>query len=114
MAIKYFTLIVQSLFSINMNHCNNGPDTNKITIIGTAIVIKNHAAVRTDDSLLYYLYGISNWDVEYKGNRVKVIGKLFKLGPPATKNPNPEITAYPQPRLRDGRYLKNAKWKLVE
>jgi len=106
--------MVHSLFAINLNKCSNNPDTTKITVVGTAIVIKHHAAVRTDDSLLYYLWGIWDWDVKYKGKRVKVTGKLFTLGPPVTKNPDPDVTAIPQPRLRDGIYIKKAKWRLLE
>ena len=106
--------MVHSLFSINLNQCSNNPDTTKITVVGTAIVNKHQAAVRTDDSLLYYLDGIDDWDVKYKGKRVKVTGKLFTLGPPVTKSPNPEITARPVPRLRDGIYIKKAKWRLVK
>lgn len=114
MAIKYFILMLHSLLSVNLNQCSNNPDTAKITVVGTAIVIKHQAAVRTDDSLLYYLNGIDDWDVKYKGKRVKVTGKLFTPGPPVIKNPNPTITIHPQPRLRDGIILKNAKWKLVK
>ena len=103
-----------TLFSVDLNKCSNNPDTTKITVVGTAIVNKHQAAVRTDDSLLYYLDGIDDWDVKYKGKRVKVTGKLLTLGPPVTKSPDPRITAPPQPRLRDGIILKKAKWRLVE
>jgi hypothetical protein len=101
-------------FSVDLNKCSNNPDTAKITAVGTAIVIKHQAAVRTDDSLLYYLDGIDDWDVKYKGKRVKVTGKLLTLGPSVIKNPNPTITIHPQPRLRDGIILTKAKWRLVE
>jgi len=106
--------MAHSLLSVNLNQCSNNPDTTKITVVGTAIVNKHQAAVLTDDSLLYYLDGIDDWDVKYKGKRVKVTGKLLTLGPPVTKNPNPTITIHPQPRLRDGIILKKAKWRLVE
>lgn len=114
MAIKYFILMVHSLFSINLNQCSNNLGTTKITVVGTAIVNKHQAAVRTDDSRLYYLDGIDDWDVKYKGKRVKVTGKELKLAPPVTKSPNPRITAFVQPRLRDGIILKKAKWRLVK
>jgi len=101
--------------SVDLNCCSNNRDTTKITVVGRAIFIKGHAAVRTDDSLLYYLDGIVDWDVKYKGKRVEVTGKLVKKEyAPFLKSPNPEITAIPQPRLRDGKYLKKAKWRLVE
>ena len=106
--------MLHSLFSINLNQCSNNRDTTKITVVGTAIVIKHQAAVRTDDSLLYYLDGIDDWNVKYKGKRVKVTGQLLTLGPPVTKSPNPKITAPPQPRLRDGIILTKAKWRLAE
>jgi hypothetical protein len=106
--------MVHSLFSITLNKCSNNPDTTKITVVGTAIVIKSHAAVRTDDSLIYYLDGISNWDVKYKGKRVKVTGIIKEFPPPVVKSPNPKITAPPQPRLRDGILIKKTNCRLVE
>ncbi len=108
--------MVHSLLSVNLNQCSNNPDTTKITVVGTAVDIKHHAAVLTDDSLLYYLDGIDHWDVKYMGKRVKVTGKLVatKVYPPA-KNSNPNITPQPrlQPQLHDGIILKKAKWRLV-
>ena len=100
--------------SIDLNKNSNNSDTTKITVIGKAIVNKNQAAVLTDDSLLYYLDGIHNWDVKYKGEKVKVTGELKIPPPPVRKNPDPNITIIPQPRFRDGETIKNAKWKLVE
>jgi hypothetical protein len=115
MAVKYFILMVHSLFFVNLNECSKNPDTTKITVVGTAIVIKSHAAVRTDDSLLYYLDGISNWDEKYIGKRVKVTGKVvIREDPFGLRSTNPNITARPQPRLRDGIYIKKAKWRLVK
>lgn len=114
MEIKYFILMLHSLIFVNLNQCKNDTGAKKITVIGTALVIKHHAAVRTDDSLLYYLHGIDDWDAKYKGKKVKVTGKLMTLPPPVTKNPNPLITAAVQPQVRDGEYLKKAKWKLVK
>ena len=111
----YSISLLLTLFSGDLNKCNNNPNNRRITVVGTAIVIKHHAAVRTDDSLLYYLDGIWDWDVKYKGKRVKVTGKLVtKEYPPIGKSPYPEITARPVPRLRDGIILKKAKWRLVE
>lgn len=108
--------MAHSLFSINMNQYSNDLHPAKITVVGTAVDIKHHAAVLTDDSLLYYLDGIDHWDAKYMGKRVKVTGKLVerKEYPPIVKSPNPEITAYPQPRLSDGKLIKKAKWKLVK
>ncbi len=104
--------MVHSLLSVNLNQCSNNPDTTKITVVGTAIVIKNQAAVRTDDNLLYYLDGIWDWDVKYKGKRVKVTG-IIKEFPPV-KSKDPRIKMIPQPRLRDGVLIKKTKWRLVE
>jgi len=105
--------MLHSLLSINLNQCSNNPDTTKITVVGTAIVIKHHAAVRTDDSLLYYLDGIWDWDLKYKGKRVKVTG-IIKEFPSTVKSNNPRINITPQPRLRDGILIKKTKCRLVE
>lgn len=105
--------LLLTFHSVDLKNCNSSPNGHRITVVGTAIVNKHQAAVRTDDGLLYYLDGIDDWDVIYKGKRVKVTGKLLILGPPVTKSPYPEITAPPQPRLRDGIILKKAKWRLV-
>ena len=114
MELKYFILLVHSLIFVNFNQCGNNTRANKIAVIGTAIVHKNQAAVVADNGSRYYLMGESDWDVKYKGRKVKVKGTLVTLGPPATKSPNPLITAPPQPRLRDGKHIEKAKWKLVE
>jgi hypothetical protein len=115
MLIKtYLMSMLLTYHSVDLNNCSKERDTTKITVVGRAIVIKNHAAVRTDDSLLYYLDGIWDWDVKYKGKRVKVTGKLLPIVPPLLKSPYPGINITPQPRLRDGRYLKKAKWRLME
>lgn len=114
MAKQYFILITHSLFAIDFNECSNNRDSTKVTVIGTAIVIKHHAAVLTDDSLLYYLDGIDDWDEKYKGKRVKVTGKLVtKEYTAVERNPDPNITAVPQPRLRDGIIIKKIKVRLV-
>jgi uncharacterized protein YlxP (DUF503 family) len=114
MTIKYFILMMHSLFSINVNKCSNNQDATKITVVGIAIVIKHHAAVQTDDSLLYYLDGIDNWDVKYKGKRVKVTGKLVIQEYHPIKSSNPEITVIAQPRLGNGRLITKPKWRLVQ
>ncbi len=113
MSIQYFILITHSLFAIDFNECSHNRDSTKVTVIGTAIVIKNQAAVLTDDSLLYYLDGIGNWDVKYKGKRVKVTGRLVTLNDPVLKHPDPDITISLQPRLRDGMIIKMIKVRLV-
>ena len=114
MTIKYFILMVHSFFSPNLYTCVNNQDTSKLTVVGIAIVNKAQAAVRTEDSVLYYLYGVDDWDVKFKGKKVKVTGEVMTLGEPVTKSPNPAILAPPQPYLRDGVYLIKAKWKLVK
>lgn len=78
------------------------------------MVYKHQAGIETEDGRRYYLKGIDDWDAKYKGKKVKVTGKLTTLPPPVTKSPYPEITASPQPRVRDGEYLEKAKWKLVK
>jgi len=112
MAIKYFIVILHSVFCGNLNNCSNNRDTTKITVVGRAVEIKLHAGVKTDDSLIYYLEGVIDWDVKYLGKRVKVTGYLVPVVPPVLKIPGSNVT--PQPRLRDGRYLKKAKWRLVK
>jgi len=114
MAIQYFILLTHSLFANDFNECSTYRDSTKITVIGTAIVNKNQAGVLTDDSLLYYLTGKYNWSPKYKGKRVKVTGKLdLTEYPRAIRSPNPEIFVPPQPRLRDGKFIKEAKWRLI-
>ena len=103
-----------SFHSVDLNNCNSSPNGHRITVVGTAIVLKHQAAVRTDDSLLYYLDGIDDWDVKYKGKRVKVTGIIKEFGPPVLKSPDSRITAPPQPRLRDGILIKKTKCRLVE
>ena len=115
MTLLKFILITHSVFSLNLNRCSTSEDSTKISVIGTAVVIKSHAAVKTDDSLIYYLDGITKWDEKYLGNRVKVVGKKFSKDKLVVlKSPNPKIKARPQPHLRDGFYLRNAKWKLIK
>ncbi len=107
-------LTLLPFFSVDLNKCNNNPNERRITVIGTAIVIKNDAVVRTDDSLLYYLDGIYYWDDEYLGKRVKVTGKLFIKEYHEKKKTNTEITAIGQHDYGTRKVIKKPKWSLVE
>ena len=101
-----------TFFSVDLNKCNNNSNEQRITIVGRTFVNKFQAAVKTDDSLVYYLQGIYGWDEKYLGKRVKVKGKLMPILPPMVLIPGSYHTR--QPRLRDGRFLKKPKWSLVE
>jgi hypothetical protein len=101
--------------SPNMKQLDLEERQKKITVIGRAISSKTYAAVKTDDSLVYYLDGISYWESELVGKRVKVTGKFFlKEFNDKTKSDNPLITAIPQQRFGTWRMLKKPKWTLVE
>src|SRR5688572_9388771 len=113
MLIKiYLISMLLTFFSEDLNKCNNNSER-KITVIGTAIDIKNSAVVRTDDSLLYYLDDIYYWHDEYLGKRVKVTGKLFIKEYQEEKNTNPKITTIPQRHYGHRKFIKNPKWSLV-
>ncbi len=115
MAIKIFLiLMLLPSFSVDLKKCNNNPNERRITVIGTAIVIKNDAAVRTDDSILYYLDGIYDWNDEFLGKRVKATGKLFIKEYHEKKNADPEITAIPQRHYGSRKIIKKPKWSLVK
>jgi len=103
--------MLHSFFSVSLNNCSDNRDTT-ITVVGRTFVNKFQAAVKTDDSLVYYLEGIYGWDEKYLGKRVKVKGKLLPILPPQVLIPGSYHTR--QPRLRDGRFLKKAKWKLIK
>jgi uncharacterized membrane protein YcgQ (UPF0703/DUF1980 family) len=110
----YSISILLTFFSVDLNKCSDNPNKHRITVVGTAIVIKNDAVVRTDDSLLYYLDGIYYWDDEYLGKRVKVTGKLFIQKYHEKKNTNTEITAIGQQDYGTRKLIKKPKWSLVE
>jgi hypothetical protein len=114
MEVKYLILIVHSFILVGLNQCRSEKGAKKISVIGTAMVYKHHAGIETEDGRRYYLQGIDDWGAKYKGKKVKVTGKLITLPPPVIKNPNPAIKASVQPKVRDGEYLKNAKWRLIK
>ncbi len=99
---------------VDLNKCNNNPSATKITVIGTAVELKQGAAVRTDENIIYDLDGVYSWDDEYLGKRVKVTGRLVFMEYHEKKNPNPEITAIPGQRYGKWRVIKRPKWNLVE
>jgi len=115
MLIKTFYISsILTLLSFDLKKCCHCVIEKRITVIGTAIVLKNDAAVRTDNNLLYYLDGINDWDKEYLGKKVMVTGKLIVKKYHFHKSSNPEITAIPQQRLGTWNIIKKAKWSLVE
>lgn len=89
------------------------PKGKKIRIIGRAIIVKNYAAVRTDDSLVYYLDRIPRWDEKYEGKRIKVTGKLIIVKYEKPKITDTVVTALPQVRLGTWKIIKKPKWSLV-
>lgn len=105
--------MLHSFFSVSLDNYSDNQDTT-ITIVGRAFVNKYRAAVKTDDSLIYYLEGIYSWKEKYMGKRVKVKGTLVPIVPPVLKIPGSNGEQTLQPRLRDGRYLKKAKWRLIK
>lgn len=115
MLIKIFLIpFIATFFTSGSSKHNNVLSNCKTTVIGTAVVIKNDAAVRTDDNQLYYLDGIYNWDDEYINKRVKVTGKLVVKIYNPKKRSHPVITATPQHRLGRWKIIKKPKWSLVQ
>ena len=103
-----------TFFSVDLNKCDNISSGRKMTVVGRAIVIKHVAAVRTDDSVLYCLDGIDDWDKEYLEKRVKVTGRLTIKVNQYHKNNDPEITAISQRLVGTWKIIKKPKWSLVE
>lgn len=114
MLIKIYVISLLTFFSVDLNKSNNNPNGHKITVIGTAIVIKHDAAVLTDDGHRYYLDGIDDWADEYLGKKVKVTGRLVIKEYHFQMSKNPKITAIPQQRLGTWKIIKKPKWSLVE
>jgi hypothetical protein len=112
----YFISLLASFFSFDLSNGNNCSTKRKITVMGTAIVIKNDAAVRADDGSVYFLDGIFEWEEKYFGKRVKVSGKLVIVEYPIKRRPttNDSITMTPQRRLGTWKIIKKPKWGLVE
>lgn len=83
-----------------------------ITVVGRATVLKQKAAVRTDEGQVYYLKDITTWDKKYlrKRARVKVSGELevIKYDDP---DPTQPIRAM---RLGTWKFINNPKWQLVK
>lgn len=106
--------VLAILFSFDLSKCNdNSPK--RITVTGRAIQLKHDAAIRTDDSLIYYLNGIDDWEDKFIGKRVRVTGKLVvKNYDTLIMNSNPKITAIPQQRRGVWKIIEKPKWKLVE
>lgn len=87
----------------------------KITVLGTAVVIKNDAAVRTDNNDVYFLDGIFDWDEKYNGKRIKVTGKLIiKNYTLKRRDLSDSITVLPQRQLGVWKIIKKPKWSLIE
>lgn len=101
-------------FSLDMTRCQVDSNKRRIVVVGRAIVLKHDAAVRTDDSLLYYLDGVDDWDDKFKGHRVRVTGKLVVKDYPLVMNPDTTFTAIPQQRRGRWKILEKPRWSLVE
>lgn len=99
---------------IAVDSATNNKHQHRVTVVGTALVIKNYAAVRTDDSVLYYLDGIYEWEKSYLGKRVKVTGKLSLKEYREQQNIDPSITAIPQRDYGTQKIIKKPRWRLVE
>ena len=104
--------ILVSFFAPDLSYSNRL--VNRITIVGTAVVMKNDAAVRTDDNDLYYLDGIFDWDDEFLGKRVKVTGKLVIKEYEIEKVTDSVIKVRPQQRLGTWKIIMKSKWSLVK
>jgi hypothetical protein len=99
---------------IHVDSATNNKHQHRVTVVGTALVIKNYAAVRTGDSVLYYLDGIYEWEESYLGKRVKVTGKLSLKEYREQENIDPSITAIPQRDYATQKIIKKPRWRLVE
>lgn len=115
MLVKSYSLsILITFFSLDLSNGYNYQLNHKITVIGTAVVMKHDAAVRTDDNLLYYLNGLNEWDDKIRGKRIKVTGRLVIKKYESKKSANPNITAIPQQRLDVWKIIMKPEWSLVK
>ncbi|HQV54891.1 MAG TPA: hypothetical protein PLX17_05215 [Chitinophagaceae bacterium] len=116
MVIRICLISTMFIFFTAVSNKHEGNFNQKrITVIGKAVVMKHYAAVRTDDSVFYFLEGKDDWDDKHLGKRVKVSGRLYiKEWHDAKKSENPEITAIPQQRYGAWKMLKKPRWSLVE
>ena len=105
MVIRICLISTMFIFFTAVSNKHEGNFNQKrITVIGKAVVMKHYAAVRTDDSVFYFLEGKDDWDDKHLGKRVKVSGRLYiKV-----------ITAIPQQRYGAWKMLKKPRWSLVE
>jgi hypothetical protein len=67
-------LLVMILFSLSGNYESG---RKKIVVIGIAEQVKVGAYVMSDDSTPYYLDGVTHWENEILGKRVRVAGELI-------------------------------------
>jgi hypothetical protein len=109
----YSISMLLTFLSVDLNKCRSNPGENEIIVVGTALVLKHHAAVRTDDSILYVLDGIDDWKDKYLGKRVKVTGELLIKEYEYTER-NDSIKIIPQEDYSTQRIIKKPKWSLVE
>ena len=111
MVIRICLISTMFIFFTAVSNKHEGNFNQKrITVIGKAVVMKHYAAVRTDDSVFYFLEGKDDWDDKHLGKRVKVSGRLYiKVWHDAKKSENPEITAIPQLTLWCLENVKKAK-----
>jgi hypothetical protein len=107
--------LLPALDSADCSKYDHSANGHRITVTGTAIVIKNDAAVRTADGNIYYLDGVFEWEEKYEGRRVRITGKLVikKYGLKRRDTDDP-ISVLPQRRLGTWKIIKKPKWSLVE
>ena len=103
-----------TLFSVALKKCNSDPNEARITVVGTALVIKHHATVKTNDSTLYVLDDIDDWKRKYLGKKVKVTGTLVIEKYEFHMSPDTNVTLIPQQRIGTWKIIKNPKWSLVK
>ena len=73
MVIRICLISTMFIFFTAVSNKHEGNFNQKrITVIGKAVVMKHYAAVRTDDSVFYFLEGKDDWDDKHLGKRVKV------------------------------------------
>jgi hypothetical protein len=102
-------------FLFELTNCNANRDKSRFTVVGTAVSVKNDPAIRSNDSVFYYLEGIRDWPAEYLGRKVKVTGRLVVRNKPESGSATDSlITAIPQINYGKRNIIETPKWRLVE